>query len=65
MTGSLSCLQKLLLVNTQKQSFLTYWNPLLDPVQGLTHFWANVEQGSRTEEKGVKKGGLLVDCGVL
>jgi hypothetical protein len=55
MTGSLSCLPQLLLVTTQKRSFLTYRNPLLDPVQGLTRFWANVEQRSRTEEKGVRK----------
>jgi hypothetical protein len=55
MTGSLSCYRQLLLVTTQKRSFLTYWNPLLDPVQGLTRFWANVEQQSRTKKKGVRK----------
>jgi hypothetical protein len=55
MTGSLFCLRQLLLVTTQKRSFLTYWNPLLDPVQGLRRFWANVEQRSRTEKKGVRK----------
>jgi hypothetical protein len=55
MTGSLSCLRQLPLVTTPKRSFLTYWNPLLDPVQGLTRFGANVEQLSRTEKKGVRK----------
>jgi hypothetical protein len=55
MTGSLSCLRQLLLVTIQKRSFPTYWNPLLDPVQGLTRFWANVEKRGRTEKKGVRK----------
>jgi hypothetical protein len=65
MTGSLSCLQQLLLVTDKKQSFLTYWNPLLDPVQGLARFWGKGRTTKSNRRERCEKGVvfyLIVEC---